>query len=84
MYARHNASHTDDIDPAGEFIDCSENGALSCCICDKKVDGSDNGIYDYENEYAYCTDCGGQMTWCETCQMYTKTCCQEYGSCMCS
>lgn len=31
-----------------------------------------------------CPDCGGQMEWCEGCQMYSKTCCEEYGTCMCS
>jgi hypothetical protein len=31
-----------------------------------------------------CYECGGQMIWCTICQMYTRTCCEEYGTCMCS
>jgi len=31
-----------------------------------------------------CDSCGGQMQWCELCQMFSKTCCEEYGTCMCS
>ena len=32
-YAREMASRTDDVDPGSEFIDCSENDAIECCIC---------------------------------------------------
>ncbi len=32
-YAREMASQTDDIDPKGEFIDCSGNKSITCCIC---------------------------------------------------
>lgn len=31
-----------------------------------------------------CPDCGGEMTWCESCRMWTQLCCEEYGTCMCS
>lgn len=31
-----------------------------------------------------CPVCGGQMTWCSTCQVWSRTCCVEYGTCMCS
>jgi hypothetical protein len=31
-----------------------------------------------------CEDCGGWMTWCESCEMWSRSCCQEYGTCMCS
>ncbi|KKL56404.1 hypothetical protein LCGC14_2245740 [marine sediment metagenome] len=34
-YAREIASHTDDIDPDGSFVDCSENEAITCCVCGK-------------------------------------------------
>ncbi len=32
----------------------------------------------------YCPDCGGNMTWCTLCEVYTKTCCVEYGTCLCN
>ena len=32
----------------------------------------------------YCDNCGGSMTWCNSCQMYSRNCCEDYGSCMCS
>lgn len=31
-----------------------------------------------------CDNCGGVMTWCEGCRMYSKTCCEDYGTCLCS
>ena len=34
QYAREMASRCDDIDPESEFVDCSENDAISCCICE--------------------------------------------------
>jgi hypothetical protein len=37
--------------------------------------------YDDNNR---CEVCGGQMSWCEGCQMWSRTCCDEYGTCMCS
>lgn len=40
------------------------------------------------NHYKYkrkiCPDCGGYMTWCDCCQMWSQDCCEEYGTCMCS
>ena len=38
----------------------------------------------YQGDTTECPDCGGQMEWCEGCQMYTQLCCEEYGTCMCS
>ena len=32
-HARDMAGNTDDIDPDGEFVECSENTAIECCIC---------------------------------------------------
>ena len=32
-YAREMASQSDDVDPESEFVDCSENDAVSYCIC---------------------------------------------------
>ena len=31
-----------------------------------------------------CYHCGGQMSWCSCCQMYSSNCCQDYGTCQCS
>ena len=31
-----------------------------------------------------CEDCGGEKMWCEGCRMWTKTCCTDWGTCMCS
>ena len=33
-YAREMASQSDDVDRDGKFVDCSENDAVSCCICE--------------------------------------------------
>ena len=35
-YAREMASRTDDIDPKGNFVDCTGNEAVDCCICGKR------------------------------------------------
>lgn len=32
-YARRKACQSNDVDPTGEFVDCSENDAIECCIC---------------------------------------------------
>jgi hypothetical protein len=29
-------------------------------------------------------ECGGNVTWCATCMVWSKTCCHDYGTCMCS
>jgi len=31
-----------------------------------------------------CPDCGGTMEWCESCEMWSKTCCDDFGTCECS
>ena len=31
-----------------------------------------------------CPLCGGEMDWCDICQQYSSTCCEEYGTCECS
>lgn len=31
-----------------------------------------------------CPYCCGEMEWCSICQMWTSTCCEEYGTCQCS
>ena len=42
------------------------------------------GYFDLETESKECEYCGGQMTWCSGCEMWSTTCCEEYGSCQCS
>ena len=31
-----------------------------------------------------CHMCGGQMSWCSSCEVWSSTCCCEYGTCQCS
>jgi hypothetical protein len=31
-----------------------------------------------------CSYCGGQMRWCQGCQMWSRVCCEDYGTCQCS
>ena len=38
-YARNLAVKTNDIDPYGDFVDCTGNDALNCCVCGKNADG---------------------------------------------
>lgn len=28
--------------------------------------------------------CGGEMSWCSCCEMYSNNCCIPYGTCQCS
>ena len=39
---------------------------------------------DKEHGDPTCEWCGGEMQWCPVCDRWTSTCCQEYGTCMCS
>jgi len=48
-YARNCAYTTDDIDPVGEFVDCSGNNTLECCICGKRIDGSDQDLLSFQD-----------------------------------
>jgi pyruvate dehydrogenase complex dehydrogenase (E1) component len=31
-----------------------------------------------------CKMCGGQMSWCSCCEVWSSYCCEEYGTCQCS
>ena len=31
-----------------------------------------------------CPHCHGVMTWCTICEMWSRYCCEEYGTCQCS
>ena len=37
-----------------------------------------------KNSGKECPDCGGCMSWCTICDVWTKDCCQDYGSCLCN
>jgi hypothetical protein len=37
-----------------------------------------------EHKSSTCSWCGGEKRWCSCCDMWTRTCCEEYGTCMCS
>lgn len=52
-------------------ISCPRCGWLHTeCECEDETD------CEYE--------CGGMMRWCSICEMYSRDCCEEYGSCQCS
>ena len=34
--------------------------------------------------YKQCPYCGGQMTWCNFCKVYSEDCHVPYGTCQCS
>ncbi len=38
-FAREQAANTNDIDPTGDFVDCSENDVIDCCICGQGIYG---------------------------------------------
>lgn len=31
-----------------------------------------------------CHECGNAMTWCSTCDMWSRHCCVDYGTCQCN
>lgn len=37
-----------------------------------------------KSRWRYCDSCGGREQWCSCCKVWTKTCCVDYGTCMCS
>ena len=37
-----------------------------------------------EHKNSKCSWCGGQKRWCDICEMWSRSCCEEYGTCMCS
>jgi hypothetical protein len=42
-------------------------------------------LYQYgKSSDGRCPECGGQMTWCSGCQVWSRTCCEKYGTCMCN
>lgn len=64
-------------------------GTFICEDCNKELDTFDsspktNTCDDCFNEQSICNNCGENMSWCNTCQMFTQTCCVDYGTCQCS
>ena len=39
---------------------------------------------NYRYRTKECPKCGGRMIWCSSCEVWTQTCCEKYGTCMCS
>lgn len=50
----------------------------------KRKDARQTKYWRYGRGDNTCPDCGGQMHWCSCCQVWSKSCCHEYGTCMCS
>lgn len=38
----------------------------------------------WQGDRISCDSCGGEQSWCSCCETYTKTCCVDWGTCMCS
>lgn len=43
-----------------------------------------NKVFKYGRGTQTCSLCGGQQTWCGTCQAWSSYCCCDYGTCQCS
>jgi hypothetical protein len=51
----------------------------------KRKDARQDSLYRYGRRGdSYCSRCGGTMNWCSCCQMWSQSCCVEYGTCACS
>ena len=37
-----------------------------------------------QNRGMPCDRCGNRMSWCSICEEWSRTCCEEYGTCQCS
>jgi hypothetical protein len=62
-----------------------DNLQTLCTECMEKLELVwDNESYEFTPLYVTCPDCGGTMTWCTCCEMYSQNCCVDYGTCQCS
>lgn len=43
-----------------------------------------NENYATDQSNSICPYCYGEMKWCDGCQMWSRVCCEEYGTCQCS
>jgi len=51
----------------------------------KRIDERNRKVWLYGRaSEGVCPYCGEQMNWCGTCQMWSSSCCKEYGTCQCS
>lgn len=41
-------------------------------------------VFKYGRGTETCDNCGGQLSWCRSCQMWSRHCCTDYGTCQCS
>ena len=52
---------------------------------EKRKNKQRNSLYLYgRKSESKCPKCGGTMTWCSCCKMWSRTCCETYGTCQCS
>jgi hypothetical protein len=74
-------------------IECKEKEAAYeegadkayCENCMYKLDLAwDNEYKEFIPMQQECPDCGGMMTWCTCCEVYSQNCCVDYGTCLCS
>jgi hypothetical protein len=67
-----------------EAIHISEGLGL-CERCMYKRDLCwDNNEGGFVPKYKRCPSCGGKMAWCSICNVYSRVCCVDYGTCLCS
>ena len=65
-------------DPSKVCPECKGTGK-----CPKAVE--ENWDFDEkETDDPTCDWCGGEMQWCPICAEWTRTCCQDWGTCQCS
>ena len=50
----------------------------------ERLDNWSKRVYNYGRGTEKCESCGGYMSWCRTCQVWTRNCCVEWGTCQCS
>jgi len=81
--------------PKDHYRDCNEcnseydyedrGGRKLCYDCMRKKDLKwDCDEKQFVPEIETCYHCGGAAPWCSVCNVYTSTCCVDYGTCMCS
>jgi hypothetical protein len=52
---------------------------------EKRIDLFKDKLWNYGRpSEGTCPECGGQMHWCSCCQVWSRSCCVEYGTCQCS
>ena len=61
-----------------------ERGLCERCMEDLNVRFDEVVRKFFDMEDGECPECGGTMTWCESCRMWSKECCEDYGTCECS